>query len=164
MYNNTARKPRNSLSCAMLYSKYLLFFVMAACHNLPTMRPACFSAWLYILGCLSAFGQSVCLPDTCYLVVCMLSIRMRICLHACLFASLPAQQLLSSYLPVCMLHAHLLPLCLPACLLNCPVCYHLGYELLVDQVEDGCLHLPVPACSLCACLLNCVILAACFSA
>jgi hypothetical protein len=94
----------------------------------------------------------------------MLSIRMQICLHAWLFVSLPAHSRLSLltclYLPRCCMPV--LSLC--ACLLNYPVCYHLGYELLVDQVEDGCLHLPVPACSLCACLLNCVIFAACLSA
>jgi hypothetical protein len=58
VYDNNAGKPRNNLHRAIFYSKYLLCFVMAACHTLPAMRPACFSARLYISGCLSAFGLS----------------------------------------------------------------------------------------------------------
>ncbi len=52
---------------------------------------------------------------------------------------MPASLILSPliYIPACLQHAQLLPLCLPACLMKCPVSNHLGDELHVAEVEYG---------------------------
>ncbi len=96
---------------------------------LHVFRPVCIS--------LAACLHSDCLiPDTRYLAVSMLSMRMQICLHACLFASLPAQLLLYPCQPVSACTC-LLP---GACLLNCPSYPMLGQELPASYLLPACQH------------------------